>query len=860
MINLRCYLKEHGMACFGLFIFALCALIVFFPVLAKYVCLISPDSMPFFPYANRTVTVEGLLTGAAFTPHTLYWLLLNPLYAHELTYIIDSLALALAGVYYLTCRRALPLAAWCGGLALGLSGYTFTLFCAGHRGYFHMFSCAVWSFGLLIRCFETRKLFYFAMLGLVIAWGVPYQPDVLVFVMAVAAAYALWLTFSSGGQKAEDRGQKTEDGGQKTEDGGRKPGLGRAWENVAAVWPRFAVSVAILAVAGFGGIRTAVTTQIFNREAQIAGVAAENFKADAKPAKLSDAEKHTRWLFATNWSLPPEDVLEFLAPGVFGNESMQLPYPYWGRLGRPSDEVFQKGRMMPNYRGHTVYLGVVSVLFALFGVLAWLSSRRGSPSALGAPSADTSDIPFWCAVWAVCLVLAMGRYTPVYRLFYAIPYMEYIRCPVKLHHLVEVATAFLAGFGVDAFLRALPGASGLRRRLVWLAAGLAVALVLGAGLMLANAAGVAGHIGSLGMGQAAAALSGYAVQNLVRSACLAALVAALAYASVKGDAKASARVVAALMVVWARDMALVAHRYVKPLSVGPLYAENAVVKAVKKATEGQVANVINYATPNAPEQDWFSSALIYNGVQNMMPSAAERGTSYGKLFEALQPDTLRLWQALNVQFVMVPRKGTEALVRSGKIRPVFDFELGAGALRQVQPGEQSVMLAQVSGSVPGARAITQWMGGVAPERQAEELARSPLTISEAPAPAAAAGAAAPARLTSEAARGVPLNLETRLTCTSDAPALVLFNDRFSDAFEALVDGHPVPCYRSDGVWASAVVPAGTHRVVLRKKRDVWSAILSTTASLGMVAWGLLHVLGGARKAAGASGFVGEKFH
>jgi hypothetical protein len=838
------FFKDHKVSCLGMGVFTVCALFVFSPVLAKYVCLLSPDSMPFFPYANRTVTVEGLLTGAAFTPHTLYWLLLNPLYAHELTYIIDSLTLALAGVYYLSGRRALPLAAWCGGLALGLSGYTFTLFCAGHRGYFHMFSCAVWSFGLLIRCFDTRKLFYFAMLGLVIAWGVPYQPDVLVFVMAVAAAYALWLTFSCRIQKTEDRGQRQ--------------GHGRAWENVAAVWPRFAVSVAVLALAGFGGIRSAVTTQIFNREAQIAGVAAENFKADTKPEKLSDVERHTRWIFATNWSLPPEDVLEFFAPGVFGNESMHLPHPYWGRIGRPSDEVFQKGRMMPNYRGHTVYLGVVSVLFALFGTFAWFSSRRGSrstisppSSALRSPCADTSDIPFWCGVWAVCLVLAMGRYTPVYRLFYAIPYMEYIRCPVKFHHLVEVATAFLAGFGVDAFLRALPGTSVLRRRLVWLAAGLAVALALGAGLMLANKAGVAGYIGSLGMGQAAAALSGYAVQNLMRSACLAALVAALAYASVKGDAKASARIVAALLVVWALDLAFVAHRYVKPLSVGPLYAENAVVKAVKKATAGQVANVINYATPNAPEQDWFSSALIYNGVQNMMPTAAERGTPYGKLFEALQPDTLRLWQALNVQFVIVPREGTEALIRSGKIRPVIDFKLGSGVLRQVQPGEQSVMLAAVSGSVPGARVVTQWLGGVAPEQQAEEMAQSPLTVSDAPGPAVAAGAAVPAQLKREAARGVPLNLETRLTCTAAAPALVLFNDRYSDAFEALVDGRPVPCYRSDGVWASAIVPAGTHRVVLRKKRDVWSAILSTATSLGVVAWGLLHVLGGARRASGA---------
>jgi len=180
----------------GLAFFVVAVLYVFFPVLGKYAALYAPDSMPFFAYKYASVVWANVLGGqTSFTPYTLYWLIFNPLYAHELTYIIDTLVLTLGALYYLRGRGVSPLAAWCGALALGFSGYTFTLFCAGHRGYFHMFSCAVWAFGLIDRGFSKKKLIYFALTGLVFAWGIPYQPDVFIFVAATAALYALWLTF-----------------------------------------------------------------------------------------------------------------------------------------------------------------------------------------------------------------------------------------------------------------------------------------------------------------------------------------------------------------------------------------------------------------------------------------------------------------------------------------------------------------------------------------------------------------------------------------------------------------------------------------------------------------------------------------
>ena len=825
MTKIRRFFEGQGIACLGIGLFVVCMAVVFFTALPKFDALVSPDSGPYFGFAYRTGVLEGLLTGSAFTPHALCWLLFDPLYAHELSYIIDTLVLVLAGVYYLTGRRVHPLAAWAGGLALGLSGYTFTLFSAGHRGYFHMFSSAVWSFGLLIRCFDTRKLFYFAALGLVLAWGVTFQPDVMVMVGAVAAAYALWLTRHP-----------------KPEAGNWKQGV---WQQIVSVWPRFSVSVLVLALVGFGGLRAAVTTQIANRDAQIAGASGQVAKADnVKPEKPSAAERHDRWLFATNWSLPPEDVLEFIVPGVFGDESMQVPDPYWGRLGRPSDETFQKGRMMPNYRQHTVYLGEVSVLFALLGVMAWHFRKRVKDLPPVRGTADVSDVPFWCAVWVLCLVLAMGRYTPLYRLFYALPYMDYIRAPVKFHHLVEMASAFLAGFGMDAFLRA--ERTDMRRRLMWLGGGFAGVLLVGALVAVVAKPQLVRHITELGLGQTAAALGDYAVQNLLRSACLAALVAGLAYAACKGGARAVVGIGVSLVAVLALEQACVAHRYARVIDVEPFYHENAVVKAIKKTAGGQVVNVVNYVTANVWAQEWFSTSLSLNGIQNMAPSPDDRGSLYERLFTALQKDPLRLWRALNVQYVIVPRKGADGLMRSGALRPVFDFELGCGVLRQIQPGEKSLVLAAVAGSEPGAHAVTRWKGGVAPESQPEELTRSSLVVSQAPEAASGSGAVGEAKLSYESVWGFPLRFATRLTCASGSPVLLLFNQRLDAAWEVLVDGAAVPSYLSDGVWLSAVVPQGTHRVVLQKKRQVAPGAVSFAVTLALLSWGVWPLAAGKR--------------
>jgi hypothetical protein len=819
MMKLSGYLKSQWGTVLGLGLFALCMSYVFFPALTEYSALVSADSGPFYNQAHRTTVLEGLLNGGCFTPQLLYWLVLPPLYAHDLTYVIDSLVLMLAGVYYLRGCRLHPLAAWFGGFALGLSGYTFTLFSAGHRGYFHMFSCAVWSFGLLIRCFETRKLFYFAMLGLVFAWGSTYQPDVLVLVGGLAGAYAIWLTIWA--KRANE---------------GANEGV---WKTTASVWPRFLISVLVLALVGYGGIRTALTAHIAGRDAQIAGVSVEELKKNPAPAVRTEADKRQRWFFATNWSLPPEDMLEFVVPGVFGNESMQKPCPYWGRLGRSDDSVFQKGRMMPNYRQHTVYLGVVSVLFAIFGVLSWMVGRRKTSHARSSipdsrfPIPDHSDVPFWLAVWVICLLLAMGRYTPFYRLFFSIPYMDYIRAPVKFMHLVEIATALLAGFGLDRFLRSEQ--SELRRRLMWLSGGLAGLLLIGMLAMMVAKPWAIRHISELGLGPVARVLGDYAVHNQFRSVGFAVAVAFAVWLASRKTGWQIKWVAGAILTLMVVDQSVVARRYVRVLDMEPFYQPNSVVRAIQKKKDGPYVGMVNYATVNSFTEDWFSASLSVGRIQNQAPVPGEQDTPQGKLFVALQRDPIRLWQVFRVNYVVATRRMCEPFLRSGVLTPMFDFDLGPGVVRQVQPHEKSLLLARLPNSQSGPRLLDHWAGGIPADEQIAALVGGKNTVSDAP-PPPDAGPSEAGTLRVAAVRGVSGSLSTRIQVSAKAGSLLVFAERLADGQEVLLDGQRVTHHVVDAIWPAAVIPPGEHTLVLRHKRAYAIPLVSGATALAVLMW------------------------
>jgi len=122
--------------------------------------------------------------------------------------------------------------------------------------------------------------------------------------------------------------------------------------------------------------------------------------------------------FATSHSFPPEQMLTLFAPTLFGHAD-RFNLSYFGR-------VF--------YWDATVFIGVVAFVLAVYGALA--SRGRLRNTALG--------------LTALLAVIAMGGYTPVYRLlFHVVPGFGFVRAPSKFMFFAAVFASVLVALGVD---------------------------------------------------------------------------------------------------------------------------------------------------------------------------------------------------------------------------------------------------------------------------------------------------------------------------------------------------------------------------------------------------------------------------
>jgi hypothetical protein len=169
------------------------------------------------------------------------------------------------------------------------------------------------------------------------------------------------------------------------------------------------------------------------------------------------------WEYLTQWSQPPDESFDLVAPGWMGWGSGDASGPYHGRVGQTANwETTHQGFM--NYRTETVYLSAAGAICIAF--LAWIlvTGRAGERKSL---------VILWLVLLVATLVLSWGKYTPLYRLVAALPGFGSIRNPNKWLHVFQLAWGVCAALGLDGLLRLAEEKGQPVRRWALAAAGLA---------------------------------------------------------------------------------------------------------------------------------------------------------------------------------------------------------------------------------------------------------------------------------------------------------------------------------------------------------------------------------------------------
>ena len=830
---------------FAALIAAAAALFLFRAALAPGHTLLSPDSQIYMFAHWRHDALHQLLGGRYEVPTfdtPLCWLFpLNV--ASTVSYAFATALLAFGTALYLRHWKCPPAAALLGALALAFSGYHFTLFSAGHRGYFIMMVYAIFLLSAIDGMVETGRWPYFVFAAVCAVSALRGQPDIFAIWCGVLALYALLrLVFRI---RATTRAARL---------------------RMAARWAAgVAVGVATLLLFGYPTIRYTLTDVVAGREAQIADSARNSKTADDSEEPTDDS---ARWDFATSWSLPPAELPELVCANLCGYDSGNAKGPYWGSIGRDVHYAETKQGFF-NFRQHTIYLGAIPLLFALFGALSLLPNRtrKVPPSQRGdAPqrqgevphSAESPPLPephpadtrlviaFWSIVALGSLILALGRYTPAYRLFYSLPMMSGIRGPMKFLHFTEVSVAMLAGFGSAKMLQ-----NGGRRSA--LAAGLAgiVALLLLLAATLRDPAGLNDALVAMGAtgnntDTLRTILLGIRAQTLMLTALFFGLGAvALLF---RASGRACPSWVAWVLVAAALcDSMRAASPYVNPVNARLLTLSNSLVESLRKTGQlegsswaGQAGGLENYR----PFAETFNRHMP---CADPRPGQGREDFAIQAAMHFRTEDTFRRWQLLGTRLVIAPMEeysampqdsrqftklGTYAFTRNGVVSaPAGQAQFGALVLRNWIPNGSAYSSWESAENDEAAWAVLANPG--------LDLSRRLVVTGKAPECSRATGLIQPAVKAETVVGEADGNYRKVVFATADdsPEGLLLVRNTFLGfrEVEALVDGVSEEILRADVLYRAVHVPSGRHMVEFRIVLHWWIAAAYGATALLLIA-------------------------
>ena len=783
-------------------------------------------------------------------PQSILDLILPPRIFNIGMYIVDTVLLFLAAVYFLRGRGIRGAALFIPAMAFTFTGYGFTLIAAGHRGMFHVRPWAVLVFALLDRGISRKSILYFALAGICAGYTIMSASDVGMLFLVVAATYGMYRLVISTPRQSKG------------------PYFGKLLAGVLIAALCFSLTSA-------GFISSWLKTGYQRRQIQIG----ENKTADEK------------WEFATNWSMPPEEILEFVAPCIYGYETANREIPYWGRLGRTLNWM-QTRKGFRNFRQHTVYLGVFSLIFAAYAMAAAFrrKEKRRSTSSVQcsdrtpelavaessspestnpqidkSTSLPRSEVFFWASVFFAALLLSLGRFFPLpFRVFHSIPGLSIMRCPVKFIHLCEFSLVFLFAAGLTVLLsdlgkyrsmvksavehRGKKKRSGERAHLPKLlprfgvvTAALGLLMFAGAGVVLARASALEVYWADIGFGNHTGTFMANMTGALCRGGFLFLLASAVFFSpAVLGRSRhlipAAVLFITAVVGI---DHVTMARGFVNVRDVSVYSAPNPVADVIE--TSDQLGRTAFYLSMRNKVHPVYGN-FCQRDIDFLYPRdilLAFIGDEYKQFFDSMQKNVLRLWQITNTRFIVGPAKMLQSLTQhpAFQVRSRFNIDNRGRILPAFDAQSQNVLL-EFQGALPRAVVYHAW------EKIDRDAAfsrlsskewdpwKSVLVSSDVP-----LAAAAESRATSPATVHKHSNTRVEISANLHQPGILLLNDKHDPDWQVTVNGKRAELLVCNFIARGVYLDEGAHRVVFTY-RPYMGLFLLCIIPLAVVAiWG-----------------------
>jgi len=524
-----------------------------------------------------------------------------------------------------------------------------------------------------------------------------------------------------------------------------------------------------------------------------------------RTATTTQATEEGSVAYSSSWSLHPEEVVSLVVPEFSGNSAGGAAWStgtYWGR------NVF---KLNHEYAGLIVLLLAVAAFF-------------------GAPSRGLRWT--FMGLGGVALLFALGAHTPVWRVFYEVlPGISLFRAPSIAAFLFGFGAVTLMAFGIDRILgldgggseraAALPnGASGERReaearRIRWFLA--SVTLLLFVGAVLASTGSLTSLWTSVlyrdldsARNQALLAAQPFIIRGFFVATLLSGATLALVWAAGRRKIPVAA-FVAALGLLVMVDQARVDDPFIQTLDF--------------RAWAGADANA-RYLQEQKESQDPFK--VLAMGGQAGVGQDVKPGMYGLELASGHHPNDLARYRELigmvgsgiPANFFDSEDGGINAnLFSILKVRyviwPVYrfgGFPAGEPVMATTQGGGQVYEAVYEIPTLPRARLVGEAV--VLNDDEAVSYILSPEFRPEAevvlPAPPDAPLAGGPVEGEVRwLERGINAS---RLTVTTDEPALLVIADNWYPAWKARVGGTEAPVLRANHTLRAVPVPAGESEV------------------------------------------------